>query len=1083
MTQEAITPQRTRRAGALLALAVLVGSLGLPQPAIAGPNSPTPQADLDEATRLDKEVESLYRGGKFQEAVPLAERSLKLREKALGPTHPLVAASLNNLGLLYQEQGAYARTEPLLVRALAIWEKALGAMHPDVAASLNNLAGLYQAQGAYARAEPLLVRALAIWEKALGAMHPDVAVSLNNLAMLYLDQGAYVRAEPLLARALAIREKSLGAMHPDVATSLNNLAALYQAQGAYARAEPLYVRALAILEKALGAMHPDVALSLNNLAALYEAQSTYARAEPLYVRALAILEKTLGAMHPNVALSLNNLAALYREQGAYARAEPLLDRALAIREKTLGAMHPDVANSLDNLALLYKTQGAYARAEPLYVRALAIREKTLGAMHPDVAISLNNLATVYRKQVAYARAEPLLVRALAIGEKALGAMHPDVALSLNSLAALYSDQGAYARAEPLLVRALAIREKALGTMHPEAAQSLNDLALLYRDQGVYTRAEPLLVRALAIWEKALGPMHPDVATSLNSLASFYQAQGAYVRAEPLYARAAESQEAYLRVELVRLSESRKRDLMKLLYRETLQLVSFHAHALPTSARALDLALTAVLRRKGRILDSLTDNQAALRAHLTPQLRAKLDELADAKSELSTRLRAPYQPRTAPAQTAALAALRSRIDDLEAELNAASIEYRVQSEPVTVAKVQAALPLGAALVELVRYNRYDPRQPKPKRWQEARYLAYLLPWQGPPRWIPLGDAATVDARIDAVLATMHKGASAEATRTALRRLDAVVWTPIRDQLAGVSHVILSPDGKLNLVPFEALIDPQGHYALEQWLISYVTSGRDLLRLAARPAPRAPATIVADPDYGPGPLFARLPGVQGEAVEVAAHLPDARLLTGAQATKAALAGVVGPAVLHVATHGFYARGATTPAPPAGPVRGMNLEDDAPLAPPTTEDPTEALDRAGLALAGANSRPDGIASARELAGYDWWGTALVVLSACQTGVGEVASGEGVYSLRRALVLAGAQAQVVSLWNVSDASARALMRALYSMLARGIGRAQALRQAKLALLRQPQFAHPYYWAAFIAAGDWTPLDPDTLRQRAPSP
>jgi CHAT domain-containing protein/tetratricopeptide (TPR) repeat protein len=954
MTQEAIAPQRTRRAGVLLALAVLVGSFGLPQPAIAGPSSPTPQADLDEATRLNKEVESLYSGGKFQEAVPLAERSLELREKALGAMHPDVAESLNNLAALYQAQGAYARAEPFLVRALAIHEKALGATHPDVAASLNNLAMIYHDQGAYARAEPLYVRALAIWEKALGPMHPNVATSLNNLAGLYKDQGAYARAEPLLVRALAIREEALEPMHPDVALSLNNLAMLYQAQGAYARAEPLLVRALAIREKALGAMHPGVALSLNNLAALYRDQGAYARAEPLYVRALAIREKALRSIHPDVALSLNNLAMLYRDQGAYARAEPLLVRALAIRKKALGAMHPDVANSLGNLAGLYQAQGAqYARAEPLYVRALAI------------------------------------------------------------------------------------------------------------------------------WEKALGPMHPNVATSLNNLAMLYQAQGAYARAEPLYARAAEGREAYLRVELARLSESRKRDLMKLLYGETQRLVSFHAHAVPTSARALDLALTAVLRRKGRILDSLTDNQAALRAHLTPQLRAKLGELADAKSELSTRLRAPYQPRTAPGQAAALAALRSRIDGLEAELNAASVEYRVQSEPVTVAKVQAALPPGAALLELVRYDRYDPRKPKP--WQEARYLAYLLPWQGPPRWIPLGDAATVDARVDAVLATMHKGASADATRAALRRLDAVVWAPIRDRLAGVSHVILSPDGKLNLVPFEALVDPQGHYALKQWLISYVTSGRDLLRLAARPAPRVPATIVADPDYGPGPLFARLPGVQAEAAEVAAHLPSARLLTGAQATKAALAGVVGPAVLHIATHGFYARGAATPSPP-GPARGMDVEAAAPPSPPN-EDPTDALDRAGLALAGANSRPDGIASARELAGYDWWGTALVVLSACETGVGEVASGEGVYSLRRALVLAGAQAQVVSLWNVSDSSARELMRALYGMLARGIGRAQALRQAKLALLHQPRFAHPYYWAAFVAAGDWTPLDPNTLRQRAPSP
>jgi CHAT domain-containing protein len=1038
MTQASKTRLKMPRTGILAVLVVLFGGLGCVQRG-AAQSSMTRKASLDEAARLDKAVEILYDKGKYQEAVPLAEQSLELREKVLGPMHPDVAESLNNLAVLYQAQGAYARAAPLYVRALAIREKALGPMHTDIAESLNSLAVLYVAQGAYARAEPLMVRALVIWEKALGPMHPDVAESLNNLAVLYAAQGVYVRAEPLHVRSLAIREKALGPMHPHVAQSLNSLALLYHDQGVYARAEPLYVRALTIREKALGAMHPDIAGSLNNLALLYQDQGAYARSEPLMVRALAISEKALGANHPDVAISLAALAGLYQDQGAYARAEPLMVRALAIREKALGAMHPDVAGSLNNLAGLYDLQGAYARAEPLMVRALAIREKALGAMHPDVAASLNNLA------------------------------------------GLYEVQGAYARAESLYIRALAVVEKVQGSMHPYVAKCLNNLAGLYKAQGAYARAEPLLVRAVDVGEKALGAMHPVVATSLNSLARLYQAQGAYARALPLYARVAEIQETYLRIELARLSEPRKRALVTLLRGAAESLVSFQAHSIPTSAHALELALTTVLRRNGRILDSLAVNQAALRAHLTPQLRDKLRELVDASAELSTRLRTPSDPRTASSRASALAELRKRIDDLESELNAASTEFRVQTEPVTVAKVQAALPRGATLVEFVRYHRLDARQAK--RWQEARYLAYLLPWQGPPQWVPLGDAAAIDARVDAVLATMHKGSSADATKAALRSLDALVFAPIRNRLTGISHVILSPDGKLNLVPFEALVDAQGRYALEQRLISYVTSGRDLLRLAVRRAPRAPVTIVADPDYGPGTpgkSFARLPGTLAEAQDIEGHLRNARTLTGGQATKTALAGVVGPAVLHVATHGFYARGTAKSAPPALPERGMFIEATALPLLPQSEDPVEALDRAGLALAGANTRSDGIASARELASYDLWGTQLVVLSACETGVGAVVSGEGVYGMRRALVLAGAQSQVVSLWNVSDSSAPQLMREFYGELARGTGRAQALRQAKLAILRQKWFAHPYYWAAFIPAGDWTPLDTGTLQRQA---
>jgi CHAT domain-containing protein/Tfp pilus assembly protein PilF len=1041
----------------LTLVTVLVGGV---QPGHAQPRSspPTSQVVLDEANQLNRLVEKLYGEGKFGEAVSVAEQALALREKALGPMHPDIATSLNDFALCYKAQGEYPKAEPLYSRALDIREKALGPMHPLVATSLNNLAGLYQAQGAYPKSEPL-------W-----------------------------------GRALDIREKALGPMHPLVAASLNNLAVLYQAQGAYPKAEPLYVRALDINEKALGPMHPLVATSLNNLAALYQAQSAYPKVEPLLVRALDIREKTLGPMHPDVATSLNNLAGLYKTQGAYPKAEPLYVRALDIREKTLGPMHPDVATSLNNLASLYEAQGASPKAEPLYVRALDIREKTLGPMHPDVATSLNNLGLLYKAQGAYSKAEPFLIRALDITEKALGPMHRDVATSLINLAVLYRAPGAYPKAEPLLVRALDIHEKALGPMHPDVATSLHNLAGLYQAQGAYPKAEPLFVRALDIREKALGTMHPDVATSLHNLAGLYQAQGAYTKAEPLLSRAADIRESQLRSNLAPLSASRRWAVMTLVQGETERLVSFHVDASPSSPRALELALTTVLRRKGRVLDSLTEAQRTLRDHLTPPLRDQLDQLAQARSELAAQLYAAAEQRASTKRPAAIATLRTRIDDLEAALSAASAEFRAQNESVTLANVQAALPSGAMLVEFVRYRRFDARARPPQ--QEERYVAYLVTSHGPPRWVPLGEAALIDAAVDAVLAALQAPVRTEATRAALQHLDALLIGAMRNQLIGVSHLILAPDGKLNLVPFEALIDAQGHYELERYLVSYLSSGRDLLRLAAHRAPRSPAVIVAGPDYGPLPshpapgtvAFLPLPGARAEAVDLERYF-SAPPVTDKQATKAALAALVGPTILHVATHGFYARDpGTTPTPgsrdPTAPPptasaprapRGIYVENDGGMSslspPPPSSDPAENLDRSGLAMAGANQGAGGIVTAREIAGFDWWGTQLVVLSACQTGVGAVPSGDGVYGMRRALVLAGAESQVVTLWNVNDSSARVLMRDYYDELARGTGRAEALRSAKLHMLHQPRYAHPYYWAAFIPAGNWRPLEKNAIR------
>ena len=191
--------------------------------------------------------------------------------------------------------------------------------HPDVAASLNNLAGLYDAQGRYAEAEPLYERALAIWEKALGPEHPDVATSLNNLAELYRDQGRYAEAEPLYERALAIREKALG---PDASGCRGEP---QQPGGALPQAGPLR-RGRAALPRGRwrsgrrpsAPTHPDVATSLNNLAGLYHAQGRYAEAEPLLKRALAIVEETLGPQHPNTVTMRENyetLLAAMREQG------------------------------------------------------------------------------------------------------------------------------------------------------------------------------------------------------------------------------------------------------------------------------------------------------------------------------------------------------------------------------------------------------------------------------------------------------------------------------------------------------------------------------------------------------------------------------------------------------------------------------------------------------------------------------------------------------------------------------------------------------------------------------------------------
>ena len=197
-----------------------------------------------------------------------------------------------------------------------------------------------------------------------------------------------------------------------------------------------------------------------------------------------------------------------------------------------------------------------------------------------------------------------------------------------------------------------------------------------------------------------------------------------------------------------------------------------------------------------------------------------------------------------------------------------------------------------------------------------------------------------------------------------------------------------------------------------------------------------------------------------------------MTGKQATKAALRRAEAPRLLHIATHGFFLLDAANSATPASPKPETN-GTRAISASVKIENP---LLRSGLALAGANlsksGDDDGILTALEASSLNLWGTKLVTLSACDTGVGEVKNGEGVYGLRRAFFLAGTESLVMSLWPVSDYVTRELMNEYYAGLKKGLGRGEALRQAQLAMLKRKDRQHPFFWASFIQSGEWANLD-----------
>ena len=988
-------------------------------------------------------------------------------------------------------------------KALAIREKALGPEDPNVSVTLNNLAALYDALGQYDQARPLYERALAIREKVWGPEDQRTASVLNNLAALLETTGDYEAARPLYERALAVREKTLGPDHPLVAESLNNLALLHDALGDYDRALELYQRSLGILEKSLGPDNPETAVTLNNLAELYVSLGELDRAKPLYERALAIREKALGPEHADTAQSLNNLAILYESQGNYTQAESYYRQAVEVWEKALGPDHPETASGLNNLAEFYKTLGDFKKAEPLYDRALAIREKVLGPDHPAVAVSLNNLAGLYEARREYDRARPLLERAARIWEKALGPEHPHLAVSLANLADLDMTAGDLKKSRALYQRALEIRERAYGPDHPDVADTLANMAgLEYADNNLAGAIE-LYDRAVAILEKSLGPDHPRLGRALTNRAVLLAADGKYQEAFTNMEQALTIDRDLIGQVLGFTSEAQKFQFLagkKLQLDAFLSLAAWH---LADDAAARQAAFDVWLTRKGILLETQRRFQEALFYADEPEARAVFEELSRVRARISHLTFGSFETGAPEKTRAELADLEKRKQDLEARLSRLSQAFARQ-EKVRRADAQTlarSLPPDTALMDFAEIRPFDfAAGPKGQRWEPARYLAFILKagQKGDVDLLDLGEAQPIDtavSQLQTALADTSPG-SEKVVDQANRRLYDLIFPKPAAVLGDIREIYISPDGELNLIPFEILKQPNGRSLIEDYTFYYLSAGRDLLGFGTGPPSEAKALLLGDPDFdsttgqaGPatpqsqGLHFLPLPGTRAEVEDIYKLLgPDqAELFTGAAADESVFMDRPAPKILHLATHGFYfpdPKAATAASDTEG-TRGFGLVPTAESRTPAA--PANPLLRCGLALAGANHtagnlnealQSDGLLTAEKVLNLKLRGSELVVLSACDTGLGDVESGEGVSGLRRAFIRAGARSLIMSLWSVPDQETRELMVNFYRILEEGeLNRGRALRQAVLEeiALVDKRYGHdnPLYWGAFIFLGE----------------
>lgn len=975
---------------------------------------------------------AVYRAtGAYQEALPQYQRALELRQRSLQTDHLCIAQSQSGLGELQQSLGAYGAALPLYQSSLATRRRRLPAEHRDIAHALSDLASLYRAMGVYPRAEELYRQALAIRLK-LGGGHPDVAESLHDLGSLNKLTGAYVAAERLFQEALAIRQARLG-QNLEVAQTESALGAVYQAIGDLRRAEPLYKDALAIRQQRLAADHPDVAESLSDLAALYLAMADFAQAQALYQQALTIRQKRFGAEHPAVALSLSDLGSVEKARGDFPRAERLLLQALTLRLKRPGGeSHPETALSHHRLGALYFAMGDYPRAEQAYNRALHIRQRRFGADHPEVAESLSFLATLYIATGRTAQAITYLTRAMVTSERLLRAVgmvsseaRMDALLKIlraqeEITYSLLLDPKTAAQAAPLAMAVALLRK---GRSVDEAASTSR---AIYQGLGPEERERFERLKALRsqIARAQIGGVEPGGEGALRRLT-----QEADRLEQELSQRSAPLRK---KSQLPRLEEMVRRTAATLTPESALvEVVAFRPFLFRATGSAPHWG---ALRYVALVLDA--GGQVRL---------ADLGEGAAINDALQDYL----QLITAP----------MHIDD-KRERN-------------------AALKSG--------------RQPLLRRAQELDRLV-----MGPVRPLLAGRRQlylSLDGPLNLLpLETLHDGRGYLIDSYQLTYL-----TSGRDLLRSSEA---RPGAGATSVALLARPEFMTGSAESQVGLAPATRGLELVSDDTPALPQKPV-VGAKPAAAQRGLRLRtaldpLKGTEEEARAIQKLLPEAQVLLGSAATKDALLSLQAPGILHVATHGLFrpdsGRGAagtrglelvgeaspaaptaSKPSPAAGaPVAGTAGALGLPMVAPTPEDP---LLSSMLLLAGVGTairdgdqvsvllQPSGLATSLEVAGMNLWGTQLVVLSACETGRGDVRNlGQGVYGLRRAVMVAGAETLVTSLWKVDDLATRDLMARYYKSLLGGRGRAESMREAALAVRKTRP--HVGYWAPFIVIG-----------------
>jgi CHAT domain-containing protein/tetratricopeptide (TPR) repeat protein len=1055
-------------------------------------------------------VEALVKNGKAARATTLnlARRVVRLKERRLGRAHLDTSRSRFNLGLVRAARGEFEDAISLFARVLAIRRASQGTASPLVADALDQLALVLIQLERFPDAKRRLDESLRIRNALASDDEIGLSRTLELLGMYYRYAGPYAEALPALDRALSIRRR-LTPQHPDTASILQVRGDVLFLRGDSASAQRVWSDALRMAERTLGPTHPAIAEFLRRLGFAAFGAGDLAGARRMRERALRVGEQALAPCDPAVTRLMNSLANSFQYDGEYFEARRLYARALTTIERCLGKSHTEYATYVFNDAHMAREIGDLAEADALLERAIATWTAVLGPDHAFVALGLDGLAEVAALRGQLDRARTLYERAVAIHRRQSGPEHPEVAWMLTNLARTQGEQGDTAGALRHIEEAASIFRKSGSPADADhVARMLELRGTLQMRAGNLPEARKSVAEALATRERIFGRAHPLTAATHATLATLDLARGQRDTALAAALEAEETGRNHLRFTVRYLPE---------------RLAMAYAAKRP---HGLDLALSVIAGASpsdaSRVFDSLIQSRGVVLDELAARRLASYSggvqgsgvtaAANDARQRFANLV---VRSLLEPVPRALLDAARTRKEDAERTLAERTVEGRVEFARAALgaAHVIRALPSDSVLVSFVRYDRTTvSKTSSAASTTVVPSYGVFVAKPGATRVVftPLGTAASIETLVSAWRkAATGEGTSASADRaatayaTAADRLRSAVWDPIEPDVATARQILIVPDGMLNLVNLASLTDRQGGFLIERAAVfHYLSTERDVVLGTVESTSRGSLLAVGNPafDQGGPPLrsqpattrsncepagparFANLPGAEGEVMEISQIWPASgssvvTVLSGSKASETAVKNALaGRRVLHFATHGFFLG---DECPPPGSRAGGEIRTSA-AARFEDEGRDNPLLRSGLAFSGANRRSsarldedDGILTAEEVAGLNLNGVEWAVLSACDTGLGEIRAGEGVFGLRRAFQVAGARTVIMSLWPVDDQATRAWMRALYdARFRRGLSTADSVRMASVTVLQdrraKKQSTLPVYWAAFVAAGDW---------------